>query len=76
MRCYWGRGRGGGVTEHRIQDHVIKEDVCRKIQADIREYDNTCSKLQIRGVIGDNSKIIFLFLKENISCYPSLEPSR
>ena len=28
------------------------------------------------GGIEDNSKIIFLFLNENISCDPSLEPSR
>ena len=33
------------------------------------------SKLQIRGGIHDNSKIIFLFLEENICCDPSLEPS-
>ena len=29
----------------------------------------------MRGSIEDNSKIIFLFLNENISCDPSLEPS-
>ena len=34
------------------------------------------SELQIRGGIADNSKTIFLFLNENISCDPSLEPSR
>ena len=34
------------------------------------------SKLQIRGAIEDNSKIIFLFLSENICCDPSLEPSQ
>ena len=32
-------------------------------------------KLQLRGGIEDNSKIFFLFLNENISCDPSLEPS-
>ena len=34
------------------------------------------AKLQIRGGIEDNSKIIILFLNENICCDPSLEPSR
>ena len=34
------------------------------------------SELQIRGAIYDNSKIIFLFLNENICCDPSLEPSQ
>ena len=32
--------------------------------------------LQIKGDIEDLSKIFFLFLNENISCDPSLEPSR
>ena len=36
----------------------------------------TLSELQIRGSIEDNSKIIFLFVKENICCDHSLEPSR
>ena len=34
------------------------------------------SELQIKRVIDDNSKIIFLFLDKNIYCDPSLEPSR
>ena len=34
------------------------------------------AELQIRGGIENNSKIIFLFLTENICCDPSLEPSR
>ena len=34
------------------------------------------SELHIKGCIEDNSKIIFLFLHENICCDPSLEPSR
>ena len=34
------------------------------------------SDLQIRGGIEDNSKILFLFLNENIRCDPSLEPSQ
>ena len=34
------------------------------------------SDFQIRGDVDDNSKIIFLFLQENIHCDPSLEPSR
>ena len=33
------------------------------------------SELQIRGIIEDNSKIIF-FLNKNICCDPSIEPSR
>ena len=32
------------------------------------------AELQVRGGIEDNSKIIFLFLNENICCDPSLEP--
>ena len=32
------------------------------------------TELQIRGSIENNSKIIFLFLNENISYDPSLEP--
>ena len=36
---------------------------------------SSLSELQIRGGIGDNSKIIFLFLNENTCCDPSLEPS-
>ena len=36
---------------------------------------NSIVQLQKRGVIEDNSKIIFLFLNENICCDPSLEPS-
>ena len=35
-----------------------------------------CSDLQIRGDIEDNSKIISLFLDENICSDLSLEPSR
>ena len=31
---------------------------------------------QIRGGIDENSKIIFLFLNENLCCDPSSEPSR
>ena len=34
------------------------------------------SELQIRGVIENNSKIIFLFLNKIIFCDPSLEVSR
>ena len=34
------------------------------------------SQLQIRGDIEDNSKILFLFLDENVCCDPSLEPSQ
>ena len=34
------------------------------------------AKLQIREGIEDKSKIIFLFLIENICCDPSLEPSQ
>ena len=34
------------------------------------------TELQIKGGTEDNSKIIFLFLNENICCDPSLEPSR
>ena len=33
------------------------------------------AELQIRGAIEDNLKIIFIFLKENLCCDPSLEPS-
>ena len=33
-------------------------------------------ELQIRGVIKDNSKIIFLISRRNVCCDPSLEPSR
>ena len=38
--------------------------------------NNNISELQVRGDTEDNSKIIFLFLNENICCDPSLEPSR
>ena len=34
------------------------------------------SELQIRAGIEDNSKVNFIFLKENISWNPALEPSR
>ena len=34
------------------------------------------TELQIRGGIDHNSKIIILFLNENLCCDPSLEPSR
>ena len=34
------------------------------------------TELQIRGGTEDNSKIIFLFLNENICCDPSLELSQ
>ena len=37
---------------------------------------DTTPELQIRGGIEDNSKIIFLFLNENICCDHSLELSR
>ena len=38
--------------------------------------EKLASELQIRGDIEENSKIIFLFLNENICCDPSLEPSQ
>ena len=38
--------------------------------------EDLCPELQIRGGIEDNSKIIFLFLKESICYDPSLELSR
>ena len=34
------------------------------------------TELQIRQITEDNSKIIFLFLNENICCDPLLEPSQ
>ena len=37
---------------------------------------NRLAELQIRWSTEENSKIIFLFLNENICCDPSLEPSR
>ena len=38
-------------------------------------YDSE-EELQMKGVLGINLKIIFLFLNENIRFYPSLEPSQ
>ena len=34
------------------------------------------TELEIRGHAEDNSKIIFLFHKENVCCDPLLEPSQ
>ena len=39
-------------------------------------FDILDTKLQVRGCIEDNSKIIFLFLNENICCDPSLKLSQ
>ena len=42
----------------------------------MQQSSDTAYQLQIRGDIEHNSKMIFLFLEENICCDPSLEPSQ
>ena len=47
----------------------------RSPQVAEQKYCQTLLQLQIRGGMEDTSKIIFLFLDENICCDPSLELS-
>ena len=59
---------------------IIWPSICLVVVAEYLEtnelpYFFFLSELQLRGGIEDNSKIFFLFQKENICCDPSLQPS-
>ena len=59
-----------------ILQYCLKEPLNPKQPNNLHGTVRIGTELQMRGGIEDNSKIIFLFLNKNLSCYPSLEPYR
>ena len=55
---------------------MSKSYLIKRSKQEFMQVNVTLSELQITGGTEDNSKIIFLFLNENICCDPSLEPSQ